>query len=77
MSLQMWKTVMWFFFFSMIKRMLQPSKSMLSSNLCETWDLKFNETIKGCPIQGASLNFLKVTNYKILQIPYKGWSALN
>ena len=25
------------FFFSMIKKMLQPSKSMLSSNLCETW----------------------------------------
>ena len=45
MSLQMWKTVMWFFFFSMIKRMLQPSKSMLSSNLCETWDLKWNESI--------------------------------
>ena len=38
----MWKTVMWFFFFSMIKRMLQPSKSMLSSNLCETWDLILN-----------------------------------
>ena len=48
MSLQMWKTVMWFSFFSMIKRMLQPSKSMLSSNLCETWDLMLNETIKGC-----------------------------
>lgn len=42
---------------NMIKRMLKPSKSMLSSNLCETWDLIFNETIKGCPIQGASLNF--------------------
>ena len=48
MSLQMWKTVMWFSFFSMIKRMLQPSKSMLSSNLCETWDLILNESIKGC-----------------------------
>ena len=42
MSLQMWKTVMWFFFFSMIKRMLLQSKSMLSSNLCETWDLTLN-----------------------------------
>ena len=30
------------FFFSMIKRMLQPSKSMLSSNLCKTWDLLLN-----------------------------------
>ena len=48
MTLQMWKTVRWFFFFSMIKRMLQPSKSMLSSNLCETWDLILNESIKGC-----------------------------
>lgn len=45
MSLQMWKTVMWFFFFSMIKRMLLLSKSMLSSNLCETWDLILNESI--------------------------------
>ncbi len=45
MSLLMWKTVMWFFFFSMIKRMLQPSKSMLSSNLCEIWDLILNESI--------------------------------
>ena len=33
------------FFFSMIKRMLQPSKSMLSSNLCEKWDLILNESI--------------------------------
>ena len=39
MSLLMWKTVMWFFFFSMIKRMLLQSKSMLSNSLCETWDL--------------------------------------
>lgn len=34
-----------FSFFSMIKRVLQPSKSMLSSNLCETWDLILNESI--------------------------------
>lgn len=45
MSLLMWKTVMWFFFFSMIKRMLLQSKSMLSSNLCEIWDLILNESI--------------------------------
>ena len=62
--------VMWFFFFSMIKRMLQQSKSMLSSNLCETWDLILNETIKGCivfliyffcpsqDILGISVNYL-------------------
>lgn len=36
------KMVKWFFFFSMIKRMLQQSKSMLSSNLYETWDLILN-----------------------------------
>ena len=38
--------VMWFFFFSMIKRMLQPSKSMLSNNLYETWDLTLNRIYK-------------------------------
>ena len=38
--------VLWFFFFSMIKRMLQPSKSMLSSNLYETWDLILNRIYK-------------------------------
>ena len=38
--------------------MLQPSKPMLSSNLCETWDLKFNETIKGCPFKEHPLTFL-------------------
>ena len=32
-------------FFSMIKRVLQPSKSMLSSNLCETWNLILNKSI--------------------------------
>ena len=38
--------VMWFFFLSMIKRMLQPSKSMLSNNLYETWDLTLNRIYK-------------------------------
>ena len=37
---------MCFFFFSMTKKMLQPSKSMLSSNLCETWDLILNRIYK-------------------------------
>ena len=65
------------FFFSMIKRMLQPSKSMLSSNLCETWDLIFNETIKGCPIQGASLNFFSNSNYgKIYKSLTKGTPSM-
>jgi|GEM_PF-2462504 len=35
-----------FFFFSMTKKMLQPSKSMLSSKLCETWDLILNRIYK-------------------------------
>ena len=37
--------VKWFFFFSMIKRMLLRLKSMLSSNLFKTWDLISNESI--------------------------------
>ena len=44
MFLPMSKMVRLFSFFSMIKRMLQPSKSMLSSNLCKTWDLILNRT---------------------------------
>ena len=47
-------------------------KVMSSSNLCETWNLKFNETIKGCPIQGASLNFTFFQNiYFDLIFPLK------
>ena len=34
-----------FSFFSMIKRMLLLSKSMLSNSLCEIWDLILNESI--------------------------------
>ena len=70
---------MWFFFFSMIKRMLQPSKSMLSSNLCETWDLTlnrfYNEAVGIIQIPAASyrisvyqiilLNSLKSQNYVV------------
>ena len=44
MFLPMSKMVRLFSFFSMIKRMLQPSKSMLSSNLFKTWDLILNRT---------------------------------
>lgn len=70
---------MWFFFFSMIKRMLQPSKSMLSSNLCKTWDLTlnrfYNEAVGIIQIPAASyrisvnqiilLNSLKSQNYVV------------
>ena len=70
---------MWFFFFSMIKRILQPSKSMLSSNLCKTGDLIlnrfYNEAVGIIQISAASyrisvyqiilLNSLKSQNYVV------------
>lgn len=48
----------------MIKRMLQPSKSMLSSNLCETWDLIlnriYNEAVGIFRFQQLLVGFLSI-----------------